>query len=63
MRKTKFKCKVCGLVTSGRKPRGGDGTFYFPARHEVNGKPCEGNYEEAEWVIVDARHNATSESK
>ena len=51
---TKFKCAVCGKVTVlGRLPRNGDGTFYFPRRHRANGKPCEGNTQEAQWIEED----------
>lgn len=55
MKVTRFKCTICGKVTTGRKPRGGDGTFYFPRSHPgADGKPCPGNVEEAEWVEGDA---------
>ena len=52
---TRFKCVVCGLVTTGRLPRGpwgaeGDGTAVYPRRHRVNGKPCGGNILESIWV-------------
>ena len=51
---TKFKCVVCGKLTSGRLPRAGwlpgDGSFRYPRRHKVNGKPCPGNIMEAEWI-------------
>lgn len=44
----RFRCAVCGKPTAGRLPRGGDGTFYYPRRHQgPDGKPCEGNYREA----------------
>jgi hypothetical protein len=49
----KFKCSVCGKLTAGRLPSGGDGSFYFPRRHKgSDGRPCPGNIEEAEWVTV-----------
>ena len=51
---TRFKCVVCGKLTAGRKPKAswepGDTTARFPRRHDVDGKPCSGNIEEAEWV-------------
>jgi hypothetical protein len=58
MMQTKFKCVVCGKMTTGRIPRAngrfyGDGTFRYPRRHNVEGKPCPGNREEAEWVDVE----------
>lgn len=44
------KCVMCGKLTAGRLPRSGshkgDGTFWYPRRHNVNGKPCPGNIEE-----------------
>ena len=47
----KWKCAICGKMTTGRLPRDGrhtgDGSFWFPRRHSVNGKPCPGNIEEA----------------
>lgn len=56
---TRFRCVVCGKVTAGRRPRNphnhrerADGTAMFPRWHYVGGKPCEGNYSEAEWVIA-----------
>lgn len=46
----KFKCAVCNKLTSGRKPKGGDGTFYYPRRHKgPDKKPCKGNIQEAIW--------------
>jgi hypothetical protein len=55
-KRTKFKCAVCGKLTTGRIPgtgRGGtkgDTSFRFPRRHKVNGKDCPGNIIEAEWI-------------
>jgi hypothetical protein len=53
---TKFKCAVCGKITAGRLPiqnkHKGDGSFRFPRRHYVNGKLCDGVFEEAEWVDI-----------
>jgi hypothetical protein len=54
---TQFKCVVCGKITAGRVPREGhvegDLSARFPRRHKgIDGKPCEGNIEEAEWVNV-----------
>ena len=48
--KTYFKCIICGKLTAGRLPKGGDGTFYYPRKHKYNGKSCPGNFHEAEWV-------------
>jgi integrase/recombinase XerC len=57
---TKFRCAACGKVTSGQLPRDGsypgDGTVYFPRRHDgPDGKPCPGNTQEAEWITVAVR--------
>jgi len=53
---TRFRCVVCGKLTSGRIPRNGrhvgDGTVRFPRRHNFEGKPCEGNIRDAEWVDI-----------
>lgn len=53
---TKFKCSVCGKLTSGRIGRSGgysgDTSHRFPRRHKNDGKDCPGNIEEAEWVDV-----------
>jgi len=47
----KFKCFVCGKLTSGRKPKGGDGSFYYPRRHRLkDGRLCEGVFMEAVWI-------------
>jgi len=50
---TKFKCAVCGKISTGRTPKDGDGSFRYPRRHKINGVVCEGVYEEAEWVNDD----------
>lgn len=58
---TRFKCPVCGKITAGRLPvnqsrhrERGDGTFYFPRRHNgPDGEPCPGNIEEAIWVDLE----------
>jgi len=55
MRRFKIVCSVCGKVTAGRLPRAsrhdmGDGTFWFPRRHDVDGKPCDGNIEEGKMI-------------
>ena len=52
---TRFKCAVCGLVTTGRLPRGpwgaeGDGSLVYPRAHRIKGKPCEGTCMDSEWV-------------
>ena len=50
----KAKCSVCGKMTEPRLPIEGrckgDGTFWFPRRHKVNGLDCPGNIEEAKIV-------------
>lgn len=51
MQIVRFRCVVCGRLTVGRKPTGGDGTFYYPARHRgEDGAPCPGNVRQAELV-------------
>jgi hypothetical protein len=59
MKKTRFRCVVCGKVTAGRLPvnptnhrERGDGTLWYPRRHKHNGEPCKGNILEAELVDV-----------
>jgi len=57
---TRFKCVVCGKLTSGRISRGlcddgyfavGDTSARFPRRHKgTDGNSCPGNILEAEWV-------------
>jgi hypothetical protein len=61
MKTIKFKCSICGKLTSGRMPinphnhkEKGDGSFRYPRRHKnENGGYCEGNYKEAIWVDVE----------
>lgn len=53
-RVTRFRCAVCGALTAGRVPRGGDGTLRYPRRHSRDGEPCPGNNIEAERVDVEA---------
>lgn len=52
--KFRVRCAACGMVKTARLPRSGryksDGTFWFPRRHKVDGKPCPGNIEEAEVI-------------
>ena len=56
MAKTKFKCVVCGKLTAGRAPRGGDGTLRYPRKHkDKGGQPCPGNWLEAKWVNLSER--------
>jgi hypothetical protein len=59
MKKTKFKCIICGKLTSGRIPRQGreigDRSLRYPRKHKVNGKPCKGNLYEAEWVDIEIK--------
>ena len=61
MRRTMFKCVVCGKITAGRIGRegrlSGDMSERCPRRHNVDGKDCAGNILEAEWVDV-PRHGA-----
>jgi hypothetical protein len=51
----KVKCRVCGKITAGRLPRAGwikgDGTFWYPRRHKVNGVDCPGNIQEG--ILID----------
>lgn len=58
--KTAFVCKACGLATTGRLPRKGDGTEMYPRRHRGDAKirrgklspVCSGVIEWALWVDV-----------
>lgn len=50
----KIKCPICGKITGGRKPRGGDGTFLYPRRHRVGKELCEGVFMEGEWITEPA---------
>lgn len=56
MRRTMFKCVVCGKLTAGRIGRegrlSGDMSERFPCRHKLDGKDCPGNIINAEWVDV-----------
>lgn len=46
----RYNCSICGKPTAGRVPRGGDGTFILPRRHNgPDGQPCRGNIEEVVW--------------
>jgi hypothetical protein len=45
-----FKCLVCGYVSSGRRPKGGDGSLVYPRRHKSGGVQCAGNLQGTEWV-------------
>ena len=49
-KKLYFQCVICGKLTAGRFPKGGDGTFIFPRKHRHNGKSCHGTFYEARWV-------------
>ena len=54
---TRFKCRVCGLITTGRLPRGpwgakGDGSLVYPRKHSYSGELCAGNWEDSDWVDV-----------
>lgn len=53
----RFRCRVCGKITAGRLSRRhgrfpSDTTFYFPRRHNVNGKQCEGSLREAKEIDI-----------
>lgn len=54
---TKFKCCVCGKVSSGRLPKDGDTSFRYPRRHKINGVNCKGNILEAYWIEIDAKQS------
>lgn len=45
---TRFQCVVCGKLTRGRKPKGGDGSFYYPSKHGG----CAGEWRAPKWVDV-----------
>ena len=58
MKVTKFKCAICGLITTGRMPRDsggrpGDTTSRYPRRHTHLGSSCPGSVYEAIWVDVE----------
>ncbi len=60
MKRTRFRCVICGKVTAGRLGRVGrhvgDGSARFPRRHKgADGQPCPGNVYDAEWIDVLAR--------
>lgn len=59
MKVTRFRCTVCGKLTTGRVPgtkwMKGDGTWRYPRRHKVKGKPCTGNLLEAEWIDIEVQ--------
>ncbi len=50
----RVRCSVCGKITAARltgtRNEKGDGSMWFPRRHEVNGAPCSGNIESAEII-------------
>jgi hypothetical protein len=48
----KVECAHCGRETAGRRPAGGDGTFYFPRAHKFEGQPCPGNLREGIWKTL-----------
>jgi ribosomal protein S27E len=50
MSKQKVKCVICGKVTVGRVPKGGTGDLMYPRKHKLNGKSCDGNFYEADWI-------------
>ncbi len=47
---TRFRCVVCGNLSAGRVPTGGDGTARYPRRHKTKGTgfDCPGIYHEAD---------------
>ena len=49
-----YQCPVCGKVSDGRRPKGGDLTLIYPRRHDFNGRPCPGNIQSANWLEVEA---------
>ena len=53
--KNLFKCRDCDKLTSGRVPKGGDGSFVFPRRHKIKGKDCPGNAKESIWVQIEIK--------
>jgi hypothetical protein len=61
MKKTRFACCVCGLLTAGRVPVNphnhrdrGDGTFRYARMHKgKDGLLCPGSYMEAKWIDID----------
>ncbi len=57
---TRFKCVICGKISSGRLTgRYSDRTERYPRRHKgADGNPCPGNIEYAEWVDVEGSTNA-----
>ena len=58
---TVYKCSICGKVTAGRIPRGGDGSFRYPRKHnDDDGKLCPGVYYEAILTTVPCSKNATT---
>jgi hypothetical protein len=61
MKRYRWKCACCGKLTVGRLPKGGDGSFYYPARHTAadDEAPCPGNYEQAELVEFEGGAGAT----
>lgn len=56
MKGIRVRCTVCGKISSGRLPRGGDGSTRFPRRHQHRNdfgtmEDCPGEYRDAEWII------------
>lgn len=69
---TRFRCVVCGLLTSGRMPvddgelgarRGapGDGSARYPRRHRARSSSgtCDGSRRDADWIDVEVPDDAT----
>lgn len=53
---TRYKCPICGKITTGRRPRSFDkdvGVFWYPRIHrQASGEACRGSYIEAEIVLL-----------
>lgn len=56
----RYKCVICGKITTGRRTgRYSDLSERFPRLHNgPDGDPCEGNYEFSEWIEVEGSFNA-----
>lgn len=48
----RIRCKVCGWISTGRVPHGGDGSLRLPKKHTrgIDDVYCKGIYEEGEWL-------------
>jgi len=67
MKKTRYRCVVCGKLTAGRLPRTsrpevGDGTLRYPRQHKgPDGLLCPGSFMYAEWVDVEVKRSNETE--